>query len=226
MVSAEHPSTPEDRTSQLTASFTETARGLFSAGSAADTLRAVVDLAVETIEGCDFASIFVVDGDQVTTSAGTDPVAAEVDVAQHHAGEGPGLDAITQGGTVYVEELTDDQRWVRFGAEAAAAGVRSALAIRLSGDATRGAALCLYARYPRAFGALDRAKGSSSRRSPAEPSLRPRSTTTRPATLSEAALTTQDDDRPGARDPHGARTHHCRPGLRRPAPGEIVKSCG
>jgi ANTAR domain/GAF domain len=159
MVSAEHPSTPEDRTSQLMASFSETTRALFSAGSAADTLRAVVDLAVETIDGCDFASIFVVDGDQVTTSAGTDPVAAQVAVAQHHAGEAPGLEAITQGGTVYVEDLTDDQRWVRFGAEAAAAGVRSALAIRLSDDGTRGAALCLYARYPRAFGALDRAKG-------------------------------------------------------------------
>jgi GAF domain len=129
-------------------------------------LQAVVDLAVETIDGCDCATIFVIDGDQITTPAGIDPVAAEVDVAQHQAGEGTGLDAVTQGGTVYVENLTDDQRWDRFGPEAAAAGVRSALAIRLSDDGARGAALCLYGRYPRAFGSLDRAKGSSSRRSP------------------------------------------------------------
>jgi hypothetical protein len=54
-----------------------------SAGSAPDTLRAVVDLAVETIDGCDFASIFVLDEDTLTTPAGKDSVAADVDVAQH-----------------------------------------------------------------------------------------------------------------------------------------------
>ena len=154
----EAPSTADAATSDLTASFSETARALFAAGSAADTLQAVVNLAVETIDGCDFASIFVLHGDQVTTPAGTDPVVAEVDVAQHQAGEGPGLDAITHEGTVYAEDLTDDDRWGRFGPQAVAAGVRSALAIRLVDGGTRGAALCLYARYPRAFGVLDRAK--------------------------------------------------------------------
>jgi len=160
MVTAEHPGIAEDPTSELTASFSETARALFAAGTAVDTLQAVVDLAAQTIDGCDFASIFVVKGDEVTTPAGTDPIVAEVDVAQHQAGEGPGLDAITQGGTIYAEDLADDRRWMAFGPNAAAAGVRSALAIRLLSDnGSRGAALCLYARYPRAFGVLDRAKG-------------------------------------------------------------------
>jgi hypothetical protein len=45
MASVEHPRTPDDRTQVLTARWSETARALFSAGSAADTLRAVVDLA-------------------------------------------------------------------------------------------------------------------------------------------------------------------------------------
>jgi hypothetical protein len=89
MVTAEHPSRPDDHNSELVASFSEAARALFSAGSAVDTLRAVADLAVETIDGCDFASIFVLDGGQVITPSGTDPVVAEVDVAQHRAGEGP-----------------------------------------------------------------------------------------------------------------------------------------
>jgi len=157
---AENSRTPEDRTSVLTASFSETARALFAAGSAVDTLKAVVDLAVETIDGCDYASIFVLKGDEVTTPGGTNPIVAEVDVAQHRAGEGPGLDAIAHGGTVYAEDLSGDRRWVSFGPKAAAAGVRSALAVRLlSDEGTRGAALCLYAQYPRAFGVLDRAKG-------------------------------------------------------------------
>jgi ANTAR domain/GAF domain len=159
MAPGEPPITPDDRSSGLTANFSETAQALFSAGSPADTVRAVVDLAVETIGGCDFASIFVLDGDTLTTPVGTDSAAAEVDLVQHRAGEGPGVDAITQGGTVYAEDLANDPRWVSFGPEAAKAGVGSALALRLSDDANRVAALILYARYPRAFGALDRAKG-------------------------------------------------------------------
>ncbi len=159
MTTGEHPVIPDDRSSELTASFSETAQALFSAGNPADTLRAVVDLAVETIDGCDFASIFVLDGNTLTIPVGTDSVAAGADMVQHRAGEGPGLDAIARGGTVYAEDLADDPRWVSFGPEAAKAGVRSALALRLSDDASRGAALILYARYPQAFGALDRAKG-------------------------------------------------------------------
>jgi ANTAR domain/GAF domain len=156
MARVEHPSTPDD--SELIASFSETAQALFSAGDPSDTLRAVVDLAVQTIDGCDFASIFVLDGNTLTRPVGTDSVAAGVDMIQHQAGEGPGLDAITEGGTLYAEDLADDPRWVSFGPDAAALGVRSALALRLSDDPTRGAALSLYARYPQAFGALDRAK--------------------------------------------------------------------
>ena len=159
MTTGEHPAIPDDRSSELTASFSETAQALFSAGNPADTLRAVVDLAVETIDGCDFASIFVLDGNTLTIPVGTDSVAAGADLAQHRAGEGPGLDVIAQGGTAYAGDLADDPRWVAFGPEAAKAGVRSALALRLSDDASRGAALILYARYPQAFGALDRAKG-------------------------------------------------------------------
>src|SRR6202011_3452995 len=82
MATVEHPITPDDRSSELTASFSETAQALFSAGNPADTLRAVVDLAVETIDGCDFASIFVLDGNTLTTPVGTDSVAAGVDVVQ------------------------------------------------------------------------------------------------------------------------------------------------
>jgi ANTAR domain/GAF domain len=156
MAPVEHPSTPDG--SELIASFSETAQALFSAGNPTNTLRAVVDLAVQTIDGCDFASIFVLDGITLTTPLGTDSVAAGVDVVQHQTGEGPGVDAITKGGTLYAEDLADDPRWVSFGPDAAALGVRSALALRLSDDANRGAALSLYGRFPRAFGALDRAK--------------------------------------------------------------------
>jgi hypothetical protein len=156
LATVEHSSTSYD--SELIANFSETAQALFSAGNPTDTLRAVVDLAVATIEGCDFASIFVLGGNSLTAPVGTDAVAAGVDVIQHQAGEGPALDAINNGGTLYAEDLADDPRWVSFGPDAAALGVRSALALRLSDEDDRSAALSLYGRFPRAFGALDRAK--------------------------------------------------------------------
>lgn len=159
MSSVEQPPIAEvDPTAELTVTFSRTAAALFSAGSVKLTLQAVVDLAVATIEGCDLAGIFLLAGDAVTTPVQTDPLVAELDALQHSTGEGPCLDAIAQGLTFYAEDLADDHRWAAFGPAAAAAGMRSLLALRLSSDATSGA-LNLYARYPRAFGVIDRAKG-------------------------------------------------------------------
>jgi GAF domain-containing protein len=145
-------------TSDLTATFTETAQALFSAGNADATLKAVVALAVATIDGCDFASIFVGADNQRTRPVGSDPTAAQVDVAQHRSGHGPAVDALADGGPHYVEDIADSGRGDGFGAAAGEAGIRSCVTVRLSDDAERAAALCLYAIYPRAFGALDRAK--------------------------------------------------------------------
>jgi hypothetical protein len=158
MAGTEHPTTSEDASSELTVSLAETAGALFSAGSLKDTLQRVVDLAVETIDGCDFAGVFVFDGAVITTPVHTDPVVIEVDALQHQSGEGPCLDAIAEGATFYADELADDVRWPRFGPQADAAGIRSALALRLSADGARGA-VNLYSGYPQAFGVVDRAKG-------------------------------------------------------------------
>ena len=123
------------------------------------TMQRIVDLAVDTIECCDHASISVLEGTRMATQASSDRRVAAVDVLQYEAGEGPCLDVITQEmTTVYAEDLTDDPRWPRFGPQAAAAGMRSLLAIRLLADRTLGA-LNLYARLPRAYGATDRATG-------------------------------------------------------------------
>lgn len=158
MASPKPPTDDEGSTAALIADFSTTARIVFSAASGEDTLAEVAHLAVATIEGCDFAGIFLVDGDTVTTPAHTDPIVAEVDVLQHRTGEGPCLDAITEGVTIYADDLGDDDRWPHFGPEAAKRGMRSLLAVPLLSDGTLGA-LNLYARFPRAFGAIDRARG-------------------------------------------------------------------
>lgn len=50
-------------------------------------MQQVVDLAVSTVEGCDFAGIFVLDGDKVITPVATDPIVVEIDALQHECGE-------------------------------------------------------------------------------------------------------------------------------------------
>jgi hypothetical protein len=143
---------------ELADNVSETARALFSAGSVTDTLQRVVDLAVKTIEGCDFAGIFLLDGGAISTPAHTDSLVIDIDALQHATAEGPCLDAISSGKSLYADDLIDDGRWPRFGPRATAAGIRSALAFALSANDTRGA-LNLYAHFPRAFGVGDRAKG-------------------------------------------------------------------
>ena len=158
MTSTDRPTADENLTVELTRSLAPTAAGLFSAGTLQDTLQRTVDLAVETIEGCDLAGIFMLDGASISTPVHTDPIVIEVDALQHRVGEGPCLDAIAQTVTFYAQDLVDDARWPRFGPLASSMGVRSALALVLSANGTRGA-LNLYARYPDAFGVIDRGKG-------------------------------------------------------------------
>jgi GAF domain-containing protein len=140
------------------ANFARTARALFLAGGVEATLRAVVNLAVATIEGCDFAGVFVLEKGRVTTPVGTGTLVGTIDGLQLRAQEGPCLDVIAREAASYAEDLAQDPRWPNFGPEAAAAGVRSLLALRLTADGTLGA-LNLYASYPSAFGPVDQAKG-------------------------------------------------------------------
>jgi GAF domain-containing protein len=145
--------------SEFAASFSATARTLFSAGSVTATLARVVELAVSTIEGCDFAGLFLLDGGVVTTPVHTDPLVVVIDSLQQQTGEGPCLDAIAHRLIFYADDLSRDLRWLHFAPQATRVGIRSVLALPLSADSQLGA-LNLYARYPVAFGVVDRAKAA------------------------------------------------------------------
>ena len=153
------PRVDRDSFSEFALSFSETARSLFSAGNVTDTLVSVVELAVSTIEGCDFAGLFLIDTGVVTTPVHTDPIVVEVDTLQHQTNEGPCLDAIAHRLIFYADDLGKDLRWLHFAPQATRAGIRSVLALPLSADTQLGA-LNLYARYPSAFGVVDRAKAA------------------------------------------------------------------
>jgi hypothetical protein len=131
---------------------------LFAANSVQEALDQVVELAVSTIEGCDYAGIFLMEGEAVTTPVCSDPIVIQFDALQHSAGEGPCLDALSGHSAVYAEDLADDSRWAVFGPEAATKGTRSLLALPLDFNGAP-AALNLYARYPSAFGVIDRGRG-------------------------------------------------------------------
>lgn len=148
-----------DSLAELSQRVAETAQILFTAGSVIDTVNSVVDLAVATIDGCDYAGIFLLNGDVVTTPAHTDAIVIEMDALQRRAGQGPCLDAIAHRLVFYVEDLTSDLRWPEFCPLADAVGIRSMLALPLFSDTQRGA-LNLYARFPIAFGVVDRAKAA------------------------------------------------------------------
>ncbi len=160
MASGHRPSTVnQDSLSELSDSVSQAAGALFAAGNVTDTLTSVVELAVATIEGCDFAGLFIVDGGAVTTPVLTDSTVVEVDAMQNRDGEGPCLDAIHHRLIVYADDLDADLRWPQFSHQAVDAGIRSVLSIPLGPNAQVGA-LNLYARYPAAFGVVDRAKAT------------------------------------------------------------------
>ena len=144
-------------TEEVEQHLAEVARALFSPATVAGTLQLTVDLAVATVEGCDAAGIFVVTDDRVLTAAASAPLVAELDRLQVSTGEGPCLDVVNGGGSAYATDLAADPRWPRFGPAAAEAGIRSALAFRLSERPV--SALNLYARMLSAFGSTDRATG-------------------------------------------------------------------
>jgi hypothetical protein len=145
-------------TADLADSVSALAHVLFAPGSVAETLQRIVEVSVTTIDGCAMAGIFLVADGTVTTPAASDPLVIELDALQFDTDEGPCLDAVSERGVYYAEDLENDDRWQRFGPRATALGVRCLLAVPLLADGTP-AALNLYARLPLAYGATDRAKG-------------------------------------------------------------------
>jgi hypothetical protein len=151
-------SDPGGSTSNLAASFAEISRELYSAHTVKETLDRIVRFSVGTIDGCSGAGISFLEDDEIVTPVWTEPRVLEVDTMQYTTGQGPCLDAISQGTSVYASDLLTDPRWPAFGPMAAEAGMRSLLSFCLAGDVTLGA-LNLYAQVPHAFRATDRATG-------------------------------------------------------------------
>jgi GAF domain-containing protein len=117
----------------------------------AHTLQGVVDAAVDTIPGADWAGITqVIDGVPRTTAA-TDGIVGEVDAVQYETGQGPCLQAIAGQPTVSSPDLSTETRWPDFAHRTARLGIRSVLAFQLFVQAHDVGALNLYSGRPDAF---------------------------------------------------------------------------
>lgn len=140
--------------------FAEVARTLLAQEGIHDTLQRIVDLAVESIGGCDHAGISFLKGVTGSTPAATDDVPRLVDAIQYETLEGPCLSAIREHEVFESPDLESETRWPKFAARAAKeSGVSSMLSFRLfvAGD-TLGA-LNLYSEEIAAFDDTSRTVG-------------------------------------------------------------------
>lgn len=129
-----------DRNSPKTAeSFSRISQLLLESREEPQTLQQVVDLAVATVDGCDWAGVSLRRGSKVETPASTDPVVDRADSLQYEFAEGPCLDAVWVGDTQVVKDLATEHRWSTWAPAASELGIRSVLSVRLStGEMTVG----------------------------------------------------------------------------------------
>ena len=129
--------------------------------SGPSTLTKIVHLAVEHLEGCDFAGISLVEGRRITSPASSNDLPGIVDSIQSEVGEGPCLDAIKEHEVFQTGDLAAEERWPTFAPGAhEETGVRSILSLRLFVEEDTMGALNLYSTSQDAFDETDVALAS------------------------------------------------------------------
>ncbi|MQA80599.1 MAG: ANTAR domain-containing protein [Streptosporangiales bacterium] len=142
---------------QLAQWLADAARDLEAAKGTQATLDQVCELAVAVVAGCRSAKITERHhGDVTTMLAASDDTARALHKAQDDLRDGPGVEAIWHDRVVWSEDLTTEQRWPAFAAEATKHGVRSVVAIQLYTHQDTLGALTLFSDLPGAFDEVTR----------------------------------------------------------------------
>jgi transcriptional regulator with GAF, ATPase, and Fis domain len=116
------------------------------------TLQTIAELALDTIDGCDFVGISIrYGGGTVQTPAATDPLATKADNLQYDLDQGPCLDAIWAEDQCLIEDMSTETRWPSWAPQAAAIGIASVLSVRLATGEDVIGALNLYSRTAHAY---------------------------------------------------------------------------
>jgi hypothetical protein len=137
--------------------FARMAAQLLSERYEQPTLDRVVEMALQTVESCDYCSLSLHKRrGPLAVVAATDPIAEKVAAVEDELGEGPSLDPDPWVGTTSIDNVSGDSRWPRWGARAVELGVGSMLAIHLNtARQSEVATLNLLAREAHAFDAGD-----------------------------------------------------------------------
>ena len=136
----------------LAAFFAEVSEELHGDISEPLTFEKVIKRAVETIPGCDHASITLRGRrGRAATGAATDEPATQADALQYSLEEGPCVDAAFEDTDFVIDDLRSEKRWPQWAPATAGAGLRAALAIRLHSDSETLGALNLYSDTPGAY---------------------------------------------------------------------------
>ena len=129
-----------------TAAALPRARGILDAA-----LKLVVTMAQAVVVGADGVSITLPRGGRLGTVAASNDVVLEMDHDQYDTGEGPCLDAATQGDRFHIMSLREEDRWPAFVPRARARGIESILSTPLVAADLPIGALNIYSRTVGAF---------------------------------------------------------------------------
>jgi GAF domain-containing protein len=143
---------PDPVRAQLSAALAHVRDVFAEAGTAAEAVSRLMELARELAPLAAGAGISIVDENGVcTTVAATDPAVVEADALQFELGSGPCLRAWDTVSPQYVSDTTTDPRWRESGRAVAEAGIRSVLSVPLVIGGQEIGALQVYATEPEAF---------------------------------------------------------------------------
>ncbi len=141
--------------------FERVARTLAGTGDVATSLNRILNLTVETLQGCEFAGIWLLEKDKISSPAATSDVPRQVDAIQAEEREGPCIDAMRDHEVFRTGNLGAEQRWPTFSSRARDEfQIRSVLAIRLFVEDDTLGALNLYSTTLDAFDDTDVALGA------------------------------------------------------------------
>lgn len=143
---------PDPARAELSAALARVQDVFVEAGTAAEVVSRLVELARMLIPLAAGAGISVVDENGAcTTVVATDPAVTEADALQFELGACPSLRAWDTVSPQYVPDTTTDPRWPEWGRTVAEAGIRSVLSVPLVVEGQEVGALQVYASEPEAF---------------------------------------------------------------------------
>lgn len=123
---------PESSAAELTAVFARIQNMLLSQEHAEAAVHQLAQVAQDLIPSAGGAGVSLLDDHGTRTSTGaTDDLVETADALQYEMGEGPCLSAWATATPQRINDTTDEDRWPKWSAAAAASGIRSVLSVPL-----------------------------------------------------------------------------------------------